>query len=69
MDKKIVSTKKTLGTVGAMVFFLACGYAVFRDPQLVQVVLWPLAALIAGLFGIKSFSGVLLKREETKNGG
>jgi len=61
------STKKTLGSIGALVFFGSCAYAVIRDPELIKIVLWPMGALIAALFGIKTFGGVLLQKNQ--NGG
>lgn len=62
------STKKTLGSVGALVFFGVCAYAVVRDPELIRVVLWPFAGLIAALFGIKTFGGALIQKNQ-QNGG
>lgn len=59
-----MSVKKTLGTIGALVFFGISGYAVFREPTQVGNVLWPLGIMISALFGIKTFGGIMMKNNK-----
>lgn len=63
------SVKKTLGSLGCVVFFTLCIIGALKEPKCVESLLWPLMGLIAALFGIKTFGGVLSKKEDNKRGG
>jgi hypothetical membrane protein len=61
-----MSVKKTLGAIGTGVFFFIAAYAVIQDPAQVGNVLFPLAGLIAVLFGIKTWGGVQIQKNKGK---
>ena len=49
------SLKKTLGTIGTLLFYTICGYGSYKDPSMIPSILWPLATYAAALFGIKKY--------------
>lgn len=61
MPKKI-SVKKTLGAIGFFLIFVIAGIAAWKAPEQIAAILWPLIILVGTLFGIKSFSGVMLQK-------
>ena len=51
--KKKYSVKKTLGVKGSFVIDFISAYAVYKEPELIKFVLWPLIVFYGALFGIK----------------
>ena len=49
------SLKKTLGTIGTFLIWTISAYVIYKVPEQVGNVLWPLIVYNAALFGIKKF--------------
>ena len=64
--KRRLSTKKTIATLGSVVIHTIGVFAVYKDPNLISAVLWPLCVYDAALFGIKKFGGYFNHKEEVE---
>ena len=57
MSKKRRSLKKSLGTLGTIVFYILSLYGGYKIPSMIPQILGVLAVLIAAFFSIKKYGG------------